>query len=76
MATLERLDRASAKKAAGVKLGRPRQLPAAVVERIVGARAAGGTLAGIARELTAEGVPAAQGKAVVCLDGGSSPAQC
>lgn len=54
-------DALAAKKAAGVKLGRPRQLPVDVVDRIVHAKAAGGTLAGIARDLTAEGVPTAQG---------------
>jgi DNA invertase Pin-like site-specific DNA recombinase len=54
-------DALAAKKAAGVRLGRPRQLPTEVVERIVRAKAAGGSLAGIARELTAEGVATAQG---------------
>jgi DNA invertase Pin-like site-specific DNA recombinase len=54
-------DALAAKRAAGVKLGRPRQLPDAVVERIVEAKAAGGTIAGIARDLTASGVPTAQG---------------
>jgi hypothetical protein len=51
----------AAKKAAGVRLGRPRQLPTEVVERIVRSKAAGGSLAGIAREFTAEGVATAQG---------------
>src|SRR4051794_24941049 len=54
-------DALAAKKAAGVRLGRPWQLSTEVVERIVQAKAAGGSLAGIARELTAEGVPTAQG---------------
>lgn len=54
-------DALAAKKAAGVRLGRPRQLPAEVVERIVRAKADGGSLAGIARELTDEGVATAQG---------------
>lgn len=54
-------DALAAKKAAGVRLGRPRQLAHDVVERIVSTKAAGGTLAGIARELTEEGVPTAQG---------------
>lgn len=54
-------DALAAKKAAGVRLGRPRQLPTEVVERIVRSKAAGGSLAGIARELTADGVATAQG---------------
>src|SRR4051794_20723621 len=54
-------DALAAKKAAGARLGRPRQLPNIVVERIVQAKAAGGSLAGIARDLTTEGVPTAQG---------------
>ena len=54
-------DALAAKKAAGVRLGRPRLLPSEVVERIVRAKAAGGSLAGIARDLTAENVPTAQG---------------
>jgi DNA invertase Pin-like site-specific DNA recombinase len=54
-------DALAAKKAAGVRLGRPRLLPSEVVERIVQAKAAGDSLAGIARDLTAENVPTAQG---------------
>lgn len=54
-------DALAARKAAGVKLGRPRQLRDQVVQRIVSARAAGGSLAGIARELTADGVATAHG---------------
>jgi DNA invertase Pin-like site-specific DNA recombinase len=54
-------DALAAKKAAGVRLGRPRQLPAEVVERIVRSKAAGGSLAGIARELSDEDVATAQG---------------
>ena len=49
------------KKAQGVTLGRPRLLDPAVRERIVAARAAGRTLRSIADELTADGVPTAQG---------------
>jgi len=49
------------KKAQGVKLGRPRTLPAAVADRIRAAHAAGGSWSAIARDLTAEGVPTAQG---------------
>lgn len=54
-------DALAAKKAAGIRLGRPRQLPSEVVQRIVSAKAAGGTLAGIARDLTSNGVATAQG---------------
>jgi DNA invertase Pin-like site-specific DNA recombinase len=50
-----------AKKAAGVVLGRPRTLDPAVRERIVTQRAAGRSLRGIAKALTVEGVPTAQG---------------
>jgi DNA invertase Pin-like site-specific DNA recombinase len=54
-------DALAAKKAAGVRLGRPRTLPDDVVAHIVRAKASGGSLAGIARDLTAENVPTAQG---------------
>lgn len=54
-------DALAAKRAAGVRLGRPRQLPTGVVARIVQEKAAGGSLAGIARQLNAEGVPTAHG---------------
>ncbi|MGI0131170.1 MAG: recombinase family protein [Thermoplasmata archaeon] len=49
------------KKAQGVRLGRPRVLPDAVVGRIVGERAAGRTLQAIAAGLHADGVATAQG---------------
>lgn len=45
----------------GVELGRRSTLPAEVVERVVREKAAGGTLAGIARQLEAEGIPAGAG---------------
>jgi hypothetical protein len=48
-------------RAAPALRGRPRQLPAHVVERIQAAHAAGQTLGEIARELNANGVPTAQG---------------
>lgn len=48
-------------KAQGVKLGRPRTLPAAVADRIRGDHAAGESWSAIARALTSEGVPTAQG---------------
>ncbi|MDG9674966.1 recombinase family protein [Micromonospora sp. DH14] len=51
----------AAKKAAGVRLGRPASLPAEVRSRIITESAAGKSLAGIARELNADGVPTAQG---------------
>jgi DNA invertase Pin-like site-specific DNA recombinase len=54
-------DALAARKAAGVKLGRPRSLSDAIVGRIVEAQGAGQSLSGIARELTNEGVPTAQG---------------
>lgn len=56
-------DALAARKAAGVRLGRPVTLPEAVRDRIAADRAAGATLSGIARALTAEGVPTARGGA-------------
>ena len=49
------------KRAQGVRLGRPSVLPRDVVARIVTDRDAGRTWQAIADELTAEGVPTAQG---------------
>ena len=51
----------AAKKAAGVRLGRPSTLPAAVVARIVTDRASGVSFGKIAAALNADGVPTAQG---------------
>ncbi len=51
------------RKAQGVKLGRPRTLPTEVVERIRTAHTAGASWSKIARDLTDEGVPTAQGGA-------------
>lgn len=51
----------AAKRAAGVRLGRPQSLPAAVRARIVTDRKAGRSLAAIADELNADAVPTAQG---------------
>ncbi len=51
----------AAKKATGVRLGRPRLVPDAVVARIRAERAAGQTLTAIADGLTADDVPTAQG---------------
>lgn len=60
----ERTRRALAvKKARGARLGRPVALPAELRARIAAEHEAGGSLAGIARTLTAEGVPTAQGGA-------------
>ena len=51
----------AAKRAQGVRLGRPSSLPREVVARIVADHAAGGSLRGIATALAVEGVPTAQG---------------
>jgi DNA invertase Pin-like site-specific DNA recombinase len=51
----------AAKKAAGVRLGRPRTLSDDVVARMVSDRDAGMTLQQICDRLTADGVPTAQG---------------
>jgi DNA invertase Pin-like site-specific DNA recombinase len=51
----------AAKRAAGVRLGRPTSLPVAVRRRIVAEREAGRSFAAIARELNAESVPTGQG---------------
>jgi DNA invertase Pin-like site-specific DNA recombinase len=51
------------KRAQGVQLGRPRQLPEKVRKRIKRRRAAGLTLQRIADELNRDGVPTAQGGA-------------
>ncbi len=56
-------DALAAKKAAGATLGRPRLLPDDVRDRIVTAHAAGQSFTAIARDLTAEQVPTAQGGA-------------
>jgi DNA invertase Pin-like site-specific DNA recombinase len=51
----------AAKRASGVRLGRPVSLPVAVSERIVAERKAGHSLAAIAASLNEEQVPTAQG---------------
>ncbi len=51
----------AAKRAAGVHLGRPAALPAAVVERIVAERAGGASLRAIAAGLDRDGVSTAHG---------------
>ncbi len=56
-------DALAAKQAAGVRLGRPRRLSQEVVDRIVAARDGGKGLTAIARALSEEGVPTAQGGA-------------
>ncbi|MEH3076195.1 MAG: recombinase family protein [Quadrisphaera sp.] len=56
-------DALAARKAAGVRLGRPSALPAEVVARIVAERAAGASLPAIARKLQADAIPTAQGGA-------------
>lgn len=54
----------AAKRAAGVRLGRPQTLPIEVVKRIVTERTAGQTLQSIANGLQADGVPTARGGTV------------
>jgi DNA invertase Pin-like site-specific DNA recombinase len=51
----------AAKRAAGVRLGRPSELPREVVARILADRAAGLSLPKIAAKLTDEGIPTARG---------------
>ncbi len=51
------------RKAAGVRLGRPSALPLDLVAEIVAAHQAGSSLAAIARDFTARGVPTARGGA-------------
>ncbi len=51
------------KRRQGVRLGRPRQLPDEIVERIREERQGGQTLSGIAEALNRERVPTAQGGA-------------
>lgn len=51
----------AARRAAGVRLGRPATLPDGVVARIVRLRAEGRTLQAIADQLTADRVPTGQG---------------
>ncbi len=53
----------AAKRASGVRLGRPSTLSRQVERRILRERQAGKTLAGIAAKLNADGVPTAQGGA-------------
>ncbi len=56
-------DALAAKKAQGVRLGRPRQLSRKVINRILREREQGKTLAAIAEGLNREGVATAQGGA-------------
>jgi DNA invertase Pin-like site-specific DNA recombinase len=56
-------DALAAKRAQGVVLGRPRELPAVVLDRIREERATGRSLRAIADGLTADGVPTARGGA-------------
>ena len=55
-------DGLAAKRAAGVRLGRPSVIPADIVQRIVAARTGGTSIRGIAALLNADGVPTAKGK--------------
>lgn len=54
-------DALAAKRAAGVRLGRPRELPASVVQRIARERADGGSLRAIAERLNGDEIPTAHG---------------
>lgn len=54
-------DGLAAKRAAGVKVGRPRNLPDRVVNRIRRERAAGASLTAIADRLTDDAIPTSQG---------------
>jgi DNA invertase Pin-like site-specific DNA recombinase len=56
-------DALQARKAQGVRLGRPVTLPDEIRDRIATERAEGASLSAIARTLTAEGVPTARGGA-------------
>ena len=55
-------DALAARRAAGVRLGRPREVPDAIVARIVADRQAGASTPAIARSLNAAGVPTARGR--------------
>ena len=57
-------DALAAKRAAGVRLGRPQVLTPAIVVRIVAEREAGRSLPAIASGLVADGTPTARGGAV------------
>ena len=54
-------DALAVKRAQGVQLGRRRELPDAIVVRIVAERAAGSTLTAIAHRLTQDEIPTAHG---------------
>jgi DNA invertase Pin-like site-specific DNA recombinase len=51
----------AAKRSAGIKLGRPVEIPSEIRGRIRAMRASGATLAAIVAALTAEGIPTARG---------------
>jgi Recombinase len=53
----------AAKRAQGVRLGRPRSIPPEVTAKIAAMRQAGRSLPAIADELNSEGVPTAHGGA-------------
>jgi DNA invertase Pin-like site-specific DNA recombinase len=56
-------DALAARKAAGVRLGRPSAVPRELVEEIVAAKASGATLTAIAADLTSRSVPTVRGGA-------------
>jgi DNA invertase Pin-like site-specific DNA recombinase len=50
-------DALAVKRAQGITLGRPREIPASVVDRVRALHRDGESLAGIARRLNQEGIP-------------------
>lgn len=56
-------DALAAKRAQGVRLGRPQTLPDDVVRRVIDARSKGASFRAIAADLVADGVPTARGGA-------------
>ena len=54
-------DALTARRAAGVRLGRPREVPDAIVARVVSERQAGASTPAIARALNADAIPTARG---------------
>ena len=54
-------DALGARRAAGVRLGRPREVPDAIVARVVSERQAGASTPAIARALNADAIPTARG---------------
>lgn len=55
-------DALAARRASGVRLGRPSRVPVHVLERVASARVAGHSIRRIAADLTAEGIPTVSGR--------------